>query len=60
MDNKTSVEQYLKMQCEEQLKSLREHTNKRIKEFEEESQRIRENLIQQALKFQDKENNIRN
>lgn len=46
IDDETTVEEYLKMQCDEQIKRLKQHANELVQQFQAESADVRERLVQ--------------
>ena len=45
IDPNITVEEFLKLQCQEQIERIKKHSEELIKQFEEESAQIRQKLV---------------
>ena len=46
ISDETTVEEYLKMQCDKQIERLKKHSEDLVTQFEKESAEVREKLVQ--------------
>ena len=49
VDDKITVEEYLRKKCDEEIKRLQDHADELVEQFRSESSQVRENLAQKLV-----------